>query len=66
MVALAIKTMEIVAARIDGPHPGRQGAMRGAGKRQTPDPQGAYRPFAIDQRKRRALDICRDERPWLY
>jgi len=39
MVALAIKTMEIVAARIDGP-PGRQGAMCGAGKRQTPDPAG--------------------------
>jgi len=66
MVALAIKTMEIVAARIDGP-PGRQGAMCGAGKRgRRPTPQGACRPFAIDQRKRRALDICRDERPWLY
>jgi len=40
MVALAIKTMEIVAARIDGPYPGRQGAMCGAGRRQTRDPAG--------------------------
>jgi hypothetical protein len=40
MGALAIKTMEIVAARIDGPQPGRQGAMFGAGKRQTHDPAG--------------------------
>jgi len=40
MVALAIKTMEIVAAKIDGPHPGRQGAMCGAGRRQARDPAG--------------------------
>jgi hypothetical protein len=56
MGALAIKTMEIVAARIDGPRLGRQGAMCGAGKRQA----GRVSAFAIDQRqkrKRRALDI---------
>jgi len=51
MVALAIKTMEIVAARIDGP-PGRQGAMCGAGKRQTPDPAG--RVSAIRDRPAKA------------
>src|SRR5262249_31418823 len=55
MGALAMKTMEIVAAGIDDPHLGRRGAMCGAGKRQTHDPAG--RVTAIDQRRKRRREI---------
>jgi hypothetical protein len=64
MVALAIKTMEIVAAKIDRPPPGATSAMCGAGKRQARNPAGVCRlstsvesegversTFARDQRR---------------
>src|SRR5262249_62093555 len=43
MGAFAIKTMEIVSAKIDRPTPGATSAMCGAGKRQARDPAGACR-----------------------
>src|SRR5215475_8435505 len=63
MVAFAIKTMEIVAAKIDRPPPGATSAMCGARKRRARNPAGACRlSTSIEREGVERSTFGRDER----
>jgi len=70
MAALAIKTMEIVAARIDGPARGDKTGDVRRGKEADARPRGAHvgrsRSTSVESESVGRSIFCRDERRWLW